>query len=748
MNDTNHIVTEHDIIKIFSGSFLHILAVTVTYLSATFFYSLIQNGLGSVSERLTMTSRSISSRINPVSTRFNQLIELPDDYGFILYSGEFFTASNYVRPKLDEDDSSKNTDIKNVPKPDDDTTDNPKDNEKKANLEKVKDLIIFCSNLKDLTPPTREKLLERAKPLKFDAQSVTSFLLAVADINITSQTVELESNQRLLFSEFLLLPPRGFKQNISPQEINYIATKFSYPNISVTLQNNSVTGLRKLLPQKAGDPSQTTTVVTTKDPQTTTVKAPTTQGEYKSLENNELLFNACITRQDILQEAHKKYERANTSSESVLNIAELMEMGFLDNPPVCPNGGIYSISEGLVTCSHHGNRVNPYSEHTEYLKHFKRFHHAQDAYIAGKYKEALFLVEKIVNTNKENNQAVELLGHCLMKLKDWGKAATKLSEAALRYDNDGQLHYDAAICFYASGNKNLAENHMNQCIASQWKNTQRSILKPLDFFLLKDKAAWMIPLIRKTSYLNSMLEKPPVFPTTNCYDNLMEMRKKIENNITEYLKSPEIVATKQKLETIKSHLSSLRNFETEEIEKAQKNEQTARENLREMIEGSGPGSLAVYLSKKLADQSETSIFCSGKGRYFVNETDNLDCSVHRKILDNSNISTSFNFSPKAISLINSAILEGEYSKHKERRECHERQEKLSGKMKHHLTANSLADYKQTADFDPSLTTCPCGGARYKIQVSTTSSSKFVIYCDDHYSKFDYQNIPGSKNDTW
>ena len=61
MNDVNHIVTENDIKKIFTGSLIHIVAVSITYLSATFLYSIIQDGLGDASKRLAMTSDIISS---------------------------------------------------------------------------------------------------------------------------------------------------------------------------------------------------------------------------------------------------------------------------------------------------------------------------------------------------------------------------------------------------------------------------------------------------------------------------------------------------------------------------------------------------------------------------------------------------------------------------------------------------------------------------------------------------------------
>ena len=741
MDNSNDIITEKDIKQIFTGSILHVIAVAITYLSATFIYSIVQRGIGSASDRLTITTNSMWVKLDPVTNRLNSLLLQPDNFGFTLY-GDPPPPSTYNRGNQ-TDNNGQNTDKsgnEEIPK----NPVNPLQPTKsptELNTEKVNLLINLCKKQKDLNVNTRNILITKAKKIKFSETTASSLLVAIGDINRGSQSSDLTENQLKFFVEFFSLPPDGIKNHLSQIDAKYIIKHFSYGQILTVINNKSLYGLKEMLPQTVT--KRPTTPKPTKATNTTVSKTPETQNDYNTLETNELLFRACIDKQEIIQSGQNQYNRANASADKSLNMQNLVEMGFIDRPLYCPSRGVYSVEEDVIICSTHGNSTNPCKEHIAYLRHFKRFHLAQDAFNEGKYKEALFLTEEIVKNNPEQHQAVELLGHCQMKLQLWQKAGTTLKQATAYYKNDGLLHYQTAICFYTAGNKELAETHLKLCITSTWNTSQRNIQRTKKFFLLKDQSTWMLKFVKNINYLNFKLQKEPQFATNTCYEGLANLKDLIKSCATTYLKSPKIQKLQNEIKQIRHHISTLRNFETDELKTSNDKLDTTKNKLNELLQGNGAGSMAATIEKFLMSLKESLSFCPGHGRYFIDSTDNLDCSHHRLILNDSNITSGFNFSPSAIALINKAILAKDYENHIDKHKCHKQQKEVIEALETPIEKTSLSLFKQAKTHQKNFSTCPSTKVHYKLKQSKIIR-RFTIVCPDHGCKEDFQSIPEGK----
>ena len=745
MSSSAKIVTEKDLKDLFKGSLLHIATVSAVYFCATFVYSIFQGGIGGASDRLSLSSSSIMTKMNPIYARFNRLMDAPDNFGFDLYRDTLIKTTLPPRMNDPHDD-----DTSPPPKPSTQPTKTPTDNKNTNTDKSEKDhqkLLSYLSSRKNLDKATRVQIIERAEKLSFSPEDGKRFILAIENVNIGSTSDELFNNRMKMFVEFMDMPPKGLKKILKSSELDYIATRFTYPNIRDVVQDGSISSLKSLLPST---PKPTKTPDKTPDNNTTStiVKAPTTKSDYQNLENNEFLFNSCLTKQDVLLEAHRKYLKASTSKDKSLNMVELTELGFISEPAQCPKNGTYSYNDGQIVCSVHGNRVNPYKEHGEYLKHFKRFNLAKDAYIEGKYKEALFLAEKIVKNNKEHTQALELLGNCQMKLEMWADAATSLAKACTTYADDGKLLYETGMCFYASGNKNLATSYMKQCINSTWKSTQRSVLKPFDYFILKDRARFTLKYINKSSYLNFLLEKPPVYDTTVCLGGLSYLRDKLRDSVSAYLGGPEIGGAKRKIRGIQSELSKLRNFETNEINKCNIRLEEARSIYKSLLTGNGPGSMAQYIVKEIKKLDDQTTFCPAGGRYYIGSSDNVDCSHHRLILESSDISTGFSLSKEARSTINEAILDRYYSQYPEKKDCHTRQTFLSKDIGRPIHSNSLSEAVKSESFDKQLLRCPRNGGTYTLKKSSLINNSYVVDCPSHGSLDEQVYLPEGKHGDW
>ena len=743
------IVTEGDIRRIVLGSLVQITIVSILFCSSAFLDTLIRKGYGGASERLAVTTQRFLDKLSPVFDRMERLYIYPDDYGFPLYSA--IDDAHYYPPLPNPDDGPSPTRRPTarptkVPRPTD-----PGTQELPSHIKKpLEELIAWVQTKKKMDKKTGKELIDRARPLVFTELWARKYILLIGDIDSENFADEVEQERLSFFRKFFLMRPKGIPMELTQKKLDFLTSRYSFAQLCVKIEDGGLYSLKALLPKATRRPTQVATATATARPTAKPLDPKTlTAEDYNRLERSENIFQACITKQAEIEKAHKRFCKASINPVNELNLASLLEMGFLHTAPECPTGGTYSLDKnGNIYCSIHGSRKEPHSEHQRYLVLFKRYNTAKEAYVTGKYNEALFHVEKIVRDHPNHNQAVELKGLCQMHLKRWKEAGTTLKAACQAISGDAQLHFYTAICFYAAGNRTLAAEHLNLCLQSKWRTSQRSLTRPKEFHLLKDEAAFTLKYVQKLKYLDFKLKPKPTFPSDTCEKRLIKMRDYLNKVGSEYFETAHMKMIKGNIKRLKGELSQLREFEDEERQRVKKELTQNQEKLQRRLQTTGKGTLISHFEKKLLGKGKVIDFCPDNERYYIDPYGNVDCRKHRRILVDAALSAKFRLTQETRAALNEILARLDYGQRPELSACYERQRHIIGKLGRNLSPDGLEKYRQSKKFKPGDDTCPIAKKMYVAEPPNAEANYYILKCPKHGSYQQFKKIPKGSYGAW
>ncbi len=742
------IVTEGDIRRIALGSLVHITIVSILFCSSAFLDTLIRQGYGNASERLSMTTQRLLDKLGPIFDRFERLYIYPDDYGFKLYSG-LDDSRYYPTFGPDPTDSPRPT-RRPTRKPTATAKPTPTEDLPSSIRKPLENLIAWVKTLKKMDKKTREKLIERAKPLTFREVWARKYILLIGDIDAENYAEEVEKERLTFFREFFLLRPKGLSLHLTKKDLEFLTSRYSYAQLCIKIEDGGLNSLKKLFPKATRRPTQVASATATARPTRQPLNPKTlTAEDYNRLERNENIFQACVAKQNEISKAHERFKKASLNPVTDLNVASLLEMGFLHTSPECPVGGSYYLDkDGKIYCTTHGSAADPHQEHQQYLVLFKRYNTAKEAYVTGKYREALFHVEKIVRDHPNHNQALELKGLCQMHLRDWKAAGTTLKAACRVIEGDAQLYFYTANCFYAAGNRTLAAEHYNNCLRAKWETSQRSLTRPKEFHLLKDEAKWTLKFVTKLKYLDFKLEQKPTFPSEICEKRLIKIRDYLNKIGSEYFETQHMKVIKGTIRRLKRELSELREFEDEERERVKAELDDAQAKLRRRLQGTGPGTLIAHFEDKILDGTTLVDFCPDNERYFIDPYGNVDCRKHRRTLVDASLSAEFRLTQETRAILNEILARKDYHQRPDLIACYSRQRSIVGRLRNNVSPDGLEKFRQSKRFKPGDDTCPTCRKMYEAIPPYKEANYHIINCPVHGSYEKFITVPEGKYGAW
>lgn len=719
------------------GSAAHVLLVSSLFVGLVFMVSAIGRGLSATAERLSMTSQRMFVRFGPALDRLDRLMQEPDDFGFPLYVRP---VAPVAVPTRVVDDGDPNPDRIPTARP---TTDPEAPTARAGDdgqVEAHRDLISFAARQATLDEAVRTAILDKARPLRFDSYRACLLLKTVRDLG--GGVEALEGERQAFFRDFFRLPPRNLGLDFSDEQLDHLTSRYTFEYLCrKTDEKQGIYALRSLLPGREAGTAATATTTATPTATTAPTATPTqvaaslNEEDYRRLERGEMLYTACVGRQAEVAKAFERYRTASLAAVTSLDLRALRDAGFLSSPASCPEGGTYSLDNaGRVTCSIHGNEADPAEAHTQYMAAFQRFNIAKEAYLLGRYNEALFHAQQIVKEQPRNFGALELLALSQMKLSQWAEAAINFEKTSKMVRDDARLLFDTGYCFYAAGNKTLAAEYLTKVGEATWAGSQRSYTRARDFYLTLDRARWMRPMVDRMRYLDFRLQREPEFPSALCETRLRALRDRLNALTDEYYETPHVKTLTEHLVSLSEKLGGLRDFEVDDRKAVQDEIRETKAKLATRIQTTGAGSLVAHLDYRLLGEgAERTDFCPTGERYFVDALGQMDCAQHRHMLADGGVSPRLRLTPETTAALNDVLVRAAAAANPELQACFEKQRALVGILGEGAGTERLTEKRASGAVPSGADVCPSSGKAYEFKPFRDRPSASFLTCPDHKS---------------
>ena len=398
---------------------------------------------------------------------------------------------------------------------------------------------------------------------------------------------------------------------------------------------------------------------------------PSDSEEYLELYNKDDEFVRCMTVIESVKKAHEAFS-SNMVTKPKLDVEQLRMKGYLSYLPICPNGKPYVLDDRKMglTCPVHGSRSRPWREHDRYVKWFREYDEARRlAFKENDYRQALRTLAPYFERNRENSLARALLTDLLFRVRKFKDALRFGESLGTKYSKNVRFQFILGFSFYTQDNLILARRYLDPIVKLKPETFDFSLVSDLtsfDYFLMQDVAMWcranMMDLEnatleerkqypgwcldalgdagRSVSYAEFTLKPEPEYPSRVCFEQVKALIDFLPD-LSEIIRpgagddsNSRYGRLRESLATLKQDLANTPKYEEDKIRSLNRDRDRDRRLLDRVLDED----LDSLLQK--ADPGIGP--CPAGGYYYCDDAYNVQCTVHRNILDGSRMKAAEN----------------------------------------------------------------------------------------------------------